>query len=127
MSEDYAVVVPLQDHKLGDEWDGIPIIGPIVVNGVTPALALTKVRCHFVGRESGTVFKISSDAGESPDAPAVIDNATTWEAHIPAVEEFLPSAEIWDWDIEFYGSGKTTGKTYYKGDLRVRDDITKTP
>lgn len=119
---DYTVQVDLQPHKLGDRWIGIGSIGPVLIDGLQPTNALTRIRASFrmAGRESFTL-----DSNPGGDAPIVIDDEDTWEATVPEIEEFLPSAGNWDWDMEFYEAGKTRPLTFYKGVLEVIDDVTK--
>lgn len=121
---DYSVKVPLADHKRGDRWPGIPSIGPVVINGSQPAATLARIRMQF-RHSTGSVFCLDSDAATSPDAPIVIDNATTWAAHVAEVQSFLPLVGRWDWDMEFYETGSTGPLTLYRGQLTVHADITK--
>ena len=77
---------------------------------------------HEDGRQ---VFRLDSDAGESPDAPITISNATTWAALVPPIQSFLRKAGEWAWDMEFYDDANTLPRTLYKGTLTVIDDTTK--
>ena len=122
---DYTVQIDLPNHKRGDRWPGIASIGPVLINGVQPAAALTRVRMHFLKSGGGDKFTLDSDAGQSPSAPIVIGNATTWAVSIPAVENFLAVSGKWSWDMEFYQTGNTSPLTLYKGDLTVGQDITQ--
>lgn len=121
---DYTVTIALPDHKRGDRWPGIASIGPVLINGSQPDAALTRVRMHFQN-SSGAKYKLDSDAGQSPNAPIVIDNAPTWAVSIPEVERFLSVSGKWSWDMEFYQAGNTNPLTLYKGDLTVANDTTK--
>lgn len=121
---DYTVNIDLHDHKRGDKWIGIGNIGPVLINNEQPLLSLSRIRMHLRSRK-GSLFTIDSNTDLSPDATGVIDNATTWEAHIPEVENFVQEDGNWDWDMEFYESGKATPLTLYKGVLTVYDDISK--
>ncbi len=120
---EYTVTINLPDHKLGDRWPGIASIGPVLINSAQPADALTRIRMQF--RLPGYVYKLDSSSAESPDAPIVIDNATTWVARIPEVQTFLTKEGNWQWDMEFYQTGKTSPLTLYKGTLTVAADVTK--
>jgi len=120
---DYTVTIALPDHKRGDRWPGIASIGPVLINGLQPENSLLRVRMHI--KLSNVIYKLDSDAGQSPDAPIVISNATTWAVNIPEIETFLPSNGRWMWDMEFYESGKTSPLTLYKGFLSVATDITR--
>jgi hypothetical protein len=123
---DYAVTIELPDHKRGDRWPGVPVGGPVIIDGVQPANSLTRIRWHFVHRGSNTVYRMDSDATQSPDASITIGNAVTWSWSIAEVEEFLQRGGQWDWDAEFYEAGKDTPLTLYKGVLTVNADTTKT-
>ena len=117
------VDIALFDHKRGDLWEGIPTIGPVLINSAQPVDELTRVRMHFTKRKS--TFKLDSDSTEEPDAPITISNAVTWEATIPEVQEFIPCAGDWSWDMEFYSGSNTAPQTFYSGTITVIDDITK--
>lgn len=121
---DYTVEIALLDHKRGDKWPGIAAIGPVLINGSQPAATLARVRMHLQ-HSGGTKYKLDSDAGQSPDAPIVIDNAITWAASIPEVASFVPISGRWTWDMEFYATGDTAPLTLYNGVLAVTNDTTK--
>jgi hypothetical protein len=122
---DYTVEINLPDHKRGDRWPGIASIGPVLINGAQPTASLSRVRMHFVRREDGLRYQLDSSAGEVPNAPIVISNATTWAVNIPETQSFLSKNGEWDWDMEFYQIGKKSPLTLYKGKLTVGDDVTK--
>jgi hypothetical protein len=123
---DYAVTIELPDHKRGDRWPGVPVGGPVLIDGVQPVNALTRIRWHFVHRGSGTVYRMDSMTTESPDAAITIGNAVTWSWSIGEVQDFLPRAGQWDWDAEFYETGEESPLTLYKGTIIVNADTTKT-
>lgn len=118
---DYTVTIDLSDHKRGDKWPGIPSIGPVLINGAQPASALARIRAQF--RRGAQVFTLDSNG--TGDALITILDAATWEATVPAIAQFLPTAGIWAWDMEFYATGEATPLTLYKGSIGVLDDITK--
>lgn len=125
MSE-YTEVIELPDHKLGDRWGIIQLIGPVLVNDVTPSATLARVRMQF--RKGPLVFTLDSlDEGSGRDAVITITDAVNWEATVPEVLDFLPESGDWSWDTEFYETGKSRPLTLYKGVLIVRNDITKVP
>jgi hypothetical protein len=128
MSTDYAVTINLPTHKRGDEWPGIPVIGPIIIDGTTPAEELTRIRCHFVCRSTpALVYRLDTDTEAEPDAPIIIDDAVNWEAHVPPIYTgFLSESGEWEWDMEFYRDGRTVPITLYKGVLTVKKDTTST-
>jgi len=127
---DYAVTINLPHHKRGDRWGsydetGIaaPItIGPITINGASPVNALARIRMHL--RLRGETYRLDSDPTALPDAPITIDDAATWTAHIPPIEDFLPYSGDWSWDMEFYEDGTDSPLTFYKGTLTVIADVT---
>jgi hypothetical protein len=104
----------------------VPVGGPVIIDGVQTENSLTRIRWHFVHRGSNTVYRMDSDATQSPDASITIGNAVTWSWSIAEVEEFLQRGGQWDWDAEFYEAGKDTPLTLYKGVLTVNADTTKT-
>lgn len=118
-----AQKVTLTAYTRGDRWIGIQSIGPVTINDATPSNSLTRVRMQF--RQDALVFSLDSDAGQSPDAPIVIDNATTWIASVPEVESFLTSTGTWNFDIEFYETGKTSPLTLVSGTIQVCEDVTQ--
>jgi hypothetical protein len=120
---DYSVTIDLPDHKRGDPWIGIARIWPILVDDLTPSGDLTRVRMQFRDNR-GQVYRIDSDATAERDAPAVIDDAATWQASIPRIADFVPTAGFWYWDIEIWGDGDLY-LTPYKGTLTVHDDVTR--
>lgn len=113
---DYSATISLSDHKKGDKWIGITSIGPVTINGSQPANALTRIRMSF--KKGCDFFFLDSDNSE-----ITISNATTWEANIPEIQNFLPLAGDWGWDMEFYQTGETSPLTLYKGVITVYDDI----
>ena len=124
MNQEYTVEINIPPHKRGDRWPGIAAIGPILINGVQPTNALTRVRMHFKNA-AGTTYRLDTDSNTTPDAPINIDNATTWTASIPEVEDFISANGKWSWDMEFYEAGKTKPLTLYKGTLTVANDTTR--
>lgn len=121
---DYTATVNLTDHKRGDKWPGIASIGPVEINEATPTATLARIRAQFV-HPTGLVFTLDSDSEAAPDAPIVIDNATTWEASVAEVQDAFELAGDWTWDMEFWATGDTSPLTLYKGVLTVHDDTTK--
>lgn len=123
---DYTVEIPLPDHKRGDRWPGIPVIGPVLVNGSTPSEALARVVMTLkLKQPSGRpekVYKLDSDATDR-DAPITIDNAATWAASVPPVQEFVDEAGEWFWDMAFYDAVNSGPLTFYKGILKVNPDV----
>ena len=121
----YAVVIDLPDHVRGDRWVGIGAIGPVLINGVTPANALTRIVMRFMrrgdGLEAAQLYVIDSQAGAN--ALVVISNAATWQGSIAPVQNFLPLAGEWAWDMAFYDAGNASPLTLYTGVLTVQSDV----
>lgn len=126
---DYTVSIALPDHKRGDRWVGVSAIGPILINGATPADALTRVRMMFRRRRGTEVYTIDSQVAPvptpAPDAEVTISNATTWAASIAPIQSFLPVEGQWDWDMEFYSGGDDSPLTLYKGVITVHNDVAR--
>ena len=120
---DYTVLITdIPDHKRGDRWVGIHAIGPVLINDAQPANELTRVRMFF--RKGQSVYKLDSDETTNPNAPIVISAPVTWEVTIPEIDDFLPSAGVWEWDMEFFEEGKESPLTLYKGTITVVTDTT---
>ena len=119
---DYTVLISLPDHKQGDAWPGMAI-GPIEVDGDTPAQTLARVRMQF--RKGSEVYTFDSTAADDRDAAITISNAATWVAAIAETSAFLPSAGVWQWDMEFYRTGITDPWTLYRGALVVHPGVTR--
>jgi hypothetical protein len=104
---DYAVNIEIPDYKLGDAWQGIQLIGPVVdETEETPDGTLTRLSCTFI-HSSGRVVHFDSDSSVRRNGTIAIENAATWEASIPS-QAFLPVAGHWSWDMKFYSSISTT-------------------
>ena len=111
----YAERITLEGHVLGDKWQGIPVIGPILVNAAQPAVTLARVVMTLIQTGATTVTLDSDISG------ITISNATTWEVTIPQLQTFVTTAGDWDWNIQFYSTGDTNPQTYYYGVLKVED------
>ena len=119
---DYSQVIKLNDHKRGDKWVGISTIGPVTINDEQPTLTLDRVRMQF--RKGNNVYKLDTDATER-DAPITIVDATTWEVSVPEVDTgFLDVGGEWEWDMEFWETGKLAPLTLFKGNIEVHCDVT---
>jgi hypothetical protein len=121
---DYTVNIDIPDHKRGDRWEGIGVIGPVLINGVQPPNTLTRIRMHLV-HSTGVTFRIDSGNATGRNAAAVISNSTTWSANVPPIQNFLPKAGEWEWDMEFYETGNDKPLTLYKGVLTVLADTSR--
>lgn len=119
---DYTIRLNLNDHKRGDKWVGITSIGPVTINGEQPPLTLDRVRMQF--RKGNSVYKLDTDATDRDASVTIVDSAT-WEVSIPEVDTgFLPTCGCWEWDMEFWETGKNAPITIYKGNIDVHEDVT---
>lgn len=119
---DYTIRINLSDHKRGDKWVGIQSIGPVTINDQQPELELARIRMQF--KKGTTVYKLDTDVVDR-DAPIIITDPVTWAATIPEVDSgFLSIAGCWDWDMEFWETGKNAPITLYRGDIEVHCDVT---
>ena len=111
---DYAEQITLSDVKLGDRWIGISEILP-TINDLTPDDDLTRVVMNF--RLGNLSYTLDSD-----DDEITIDNTSTWQASIPARDDFLPRDGKWTWDMKFY-FGTDSVWTLYRGTLVVHPGV----
>jgi hypothetical protein len=79
---------------------------------------------HLV-HSTGVTFRIDSGNATGRNAAAVISNSTTWSANVPPIQNFLPKAGEWEWDMEFYETGNDKPLTLYKGVLTVLADTSR--
>jgi hypothetical protein len=114
------VYVQLEEHYHGDPWQGIPTVGPILIDDFQPATPLTRVRFEF--RKEGVLLFTVDSAPDEGDAPAVIVNPTTWEASVPPVKESPLTPGLWSWDAEYYCTDFADKRTLHYGDLIVTGD-----
>jgi hypothetical protein len=116
------VNIPFEPHYRNDTWDGVPIIGPVKINGLQPVVALASARMDFRSFGSKVLGHRLSTAPGVGEGTIAIVNAVTWEMTIP--EQDLPlEAGRWDWDLETTDvNGRV--KTYYKGTQPVIGDKT---
>jgi hypothetical protein len=117
------IPIELSPTTAGDKWQGIASIGPVLVNDLTPAEPLARIRMQFrrLG-ELGTTF--DSEPGDNT-FPIVISNAATWLAHIPEVQPLPLAAGEWKWDMEFWAGDDAAPLTFYRGVLDVQNEITQ--
>ena len=118
-----SITIQLEPAVRGDKWQGIPAIGPVLINGVAPTFPLSRLRMQF--RKAGKLgMTLDSVPGEGI-YPIQISNAATWLAHIPVVQPLPLDAGDWEWDLEFYAGTDTAPLTLYKGVLSVTQDQTR--
>lgn len=133
---DPAAIVEFPDHRRGDHWPpaigktaGRLTIGPVLIKadeedaGAAPDSTLQRVRWRFTHQRTGEVYIFDSEDNAERDAPVVIDDAATWEAHIPETQTFLSVAGKWNFDSEFYDADRTAPITLHKGTLTVTSDV----
>jgi hypothetical protein len=116
------VNIPFESHYRNDTWDGVPVIGPILINGLQPAASLVSARMDFRQPVSKVLgHRLSTTPGVGEGTVTIVD-ATTWEMTIP--EQDLPlDAGRWEWDLETTDTNGTV-KTYYRGTQPVTGDKT---
>lgn len=117
MAQDPAAILTIPPIKFGCRWGGIPNLGPLLIDGAQPVVTLARVA--ILMKNGSESYTLDSDAGQSPDAPITITNATTWTITVPAVETgYLPKVGTWNFEIYTYGTGQ--GKeNYIKGTQEV--------
>ena len=81
-----AALVTLEDHIAGDSWQGIPVIGPIIINEAQPGAAAARVRMTLnrTPMTTGARMMFDSDGGDGT-YPITIVDAQTWEFTVPGV------------------------------------------
>ena len=116
------VIIKLDNYYSGDSWEGM-LVGPVVINEVTPTSPVTAVRMQFRDSEFGDLgYELNTDPAAGEGLITITD-ADTWEINIPAQVIGLVAGR-WDWDLECTDS---TGYvvTLYRGVLTVKGDITR--
>lgn len=102
----------------GDTWPGLT--ASITVNAAAPAAALASARIQWRLRSQ------DGDLGHevtSADDSLVIDDAATWQMHVPA--QILPlRAGVWYWDLETTDENGVV-RTYVGGTHEILEDVTK--
>jgi hypothetical protein len=81
-----APLVTLEYQTAGDTWEGIPVIGPIIINGSPPGVAAARARMKLsrVPFVAGAALSFDSEPGDSV-LPITIVDADTWEFFVPEV------------------------------------------
>ncbi len=113
-----AVNICLPNHRSGDHWPGISSIGPILINGAQPDADLARVQM-LLKHVHGDLFRLDSESDPAPDAAITIDNAETWAASIPALDDFLTEVGKWTWEMKFFKQGQEAPLTLYVGQFDV--------
>jgi hypothetical protein len=107
----------------GDRWQGIAAIGPVLIDGGTPASPLARVRMQF---RRGGRLGAALDSEPGGDFPIVISNAATWSAHVPPSGGTLPlETGSWQWDAEFWQGDDLAPLTLYRGIMVIGPKITR--
>lgn len=85
-------IIQLSDHPRHDRWDGIPSIGPILVNELAPEAAVAQVWMFFRHLAEGR-HPLLFSSGETSNYPInIVDPATWLFAILPQDVPFLPGA-----------------------------------
>lgn len=77
-------IVQLAAHVEGDSWQGIPTIGPFVINDAPPATPAARVRLRL-SRVPPVVGATREFDSLGEDAEIEIVDAATWEFSLPRV------------------------------------------
>lgn len=113
MSRAYASYVQFPDHIQGNRWGNGGTIGPVLVNGSAPAGDLSRVVITFKRGSHEVVL-------DSNNGDITIDDAATWEASIVEQPNFLYESDgTWEWDADYYETGRAGYVTYHWGRLKV--------
>ena len=122
MAEYTVTIAPFPEHKLGDRWIGVQLIGPIEIDEETPAEKLVKVEMVF--KKGNCTMLFSSDEDNLlRDGIATILDDDVWTATVPPTDTFLPSAGTWNWVIKLYREGQSAPLTPYQGSVVVNKTI----
>ena len=106
----------------GDRWQGIAAIGPVLIDGGTPASPLARVRMQF---RRGGKLGVTLDS-QSGDFQIIISNPETWLASIPPNGRSLPlETGSWQWDAEFWQGDDLAPVTLYKGTMVIGPKVTR--
>jgi hypothetical protein len=82
---DYTpALVQLENHVAGDTWQGIPVIGPILINALQPGVAAQRVEMSLSRTPTGPSFQFDTEAADGV-LPITIVDADTWEFMVPPV------------------------------------------
>ena len=99
-------IVTLEDHIEGDTFSGIPVIGPIIINGSAPGTAAARVQLSLQRVPYKTGAKVLFDSEEVEGSfPITIVDPDTWEFSVPEVS----------WENFTLPEGK------YQGHLQITD------
>lgn len=108
----------LDPHVEGDNWVGIPVIGPMTVDGVRPSASLAGVRMIFFQEViSCSELILTNESGH-----IIIEDEVTWEFSIPEVPsgDFTLKAGSYKWVIETTDADGVV-RSLLNGILEVRD------
>ena len=110
--------IPLTPLIYGDTWDGLSDIS-YESDGTAFASDLASVRMFFKDSDGVTGLELSSSNGD-----ITINDASSWEFDVNAIENMPLAAGIWFWSIETTDV-QNVRKTRIGGTLEILDDATR--
>ena len=116
--------IPFDNLVAGNQWLGVQLIGPVLINGVSPSTALASVRMAFrKAPDDITPAYVLATTPQAGQGSITINNASTWSVTIP--EQPLPLAPgNWVWAIQFVDTLGTIS-TLFEGSLTVLPNIAR--
>ncbi len=112
--------IDLPSYVSGDLWLGIALIGPVLVDGQPPALALAKVEMIFKRASSdvSATFLLTSETPLIPNqGPMVITSPSLWTVNVPP-QVLALAPRTWKWSMVFTDADGNR-YTYLAGTLPV--------
>lgn len=111
------ILVP---YILGEIWDGIASVGPVLINGLQPVHALSSVRMVLYWsykKSAAVVFSTNPSDGQGE---ITISDAFTWELTVEPTQAEIMNLHPGTWLWDMYATD-TAGHeiTLYKGTLDV--------
>lgn len=112
------IVIFLEPHVMGDDWAGIPTIGPVLFNDAPPSTTLAVARIIFF-RNNLSEHELIIDT--SSPYFTIVDDAT-WEMTIGVVPgvEFTLTEGQWEWIIDVEDADGIK-QTLYRGTIEVTE------
>lgn len=93
---------------VSDTWDGLPIIGPTLINGEQPESPLTRIRLEWRRASTDVASTYNMDTVTATGVGSVvIDDAASWTAHVPPQGLPLPPG-TWRFTMAFTDAAATT-------------------
>ncbi len=108
----------LEPHNHSDtDWIGISSIGPMTINGETPAVAAERILMEFIPQLYPERECVVFDSEPDADGTITIEDGETWQFAIPA--QPLPLFPgLWDWVIRVV-TEEDKSVQLYKGQILI--------